>query len=141
MVNGHSTDLIGIGVSFFFSFSIVVVACREGSVWVTYGIGVYDVTKFVPLHPGRDKIMIGAGAAIDPFWNFFQQHKSPDILKLLESYRIGNLAHEDAAGVDDYPDPWSTEPKRHAALTPRSNRPFNAEPPASVLVENFVTPS
>lgn len=84
--------------------------------------------------------MIGAGAAIDPFWNFFQQHKSPEILKMLESYRIGNLSPEDADSIGDFPDPWSTEPKRHAALTPRSQRPYNAEPPATILIDNFLTP-
>lgn len=85
--------------------------------------------------------MIGAGSAIDPFWNFFQQHKSPEILKLLESYRIGNLSPDDVIGINEYPDPWSTEPKRHAALTPRSQKPYNAEPPAIVLTENFLTPA
>lgn len=85
--------------------------------------------------------MIGAGAAIDPFWNFFQQHKSPEILKLLESYRIGNLAAEDAESMGDCPDPWSTEPKRSAALRPRAQRPFNAEPSPTLLTEHFLTPS
>lgn len=31
--------------------------------------GVYDITKFVANHPGgKDKIMLAAGKAIDPFW-------------------------------------------------------------------------
>lgn len=24
-------------------------------IWVTYGLGVYDITKFIPEHPGSDK--------------------------------------------------------------------------------------
>ena len=32
--------------------------------------GVYDITKFIENHPGgKDKIMLAAGKAIDPFWS------------------------------------------------------------------------
>lgn len=58
---------------------------------MTYGIGVYDITKFIPQHPGSDKIMLAAGSAIDPFWHTYQQHNTTEILNLLETYRIGNL--------------------------------------------------
>lgn len=30
-------------------------------IWVTYGIGVYDISSFVPKHPGSDKVMLAAG--------------------------------------------------------------------------------
>ena len=41
--------------------------------WVTYKEGVYDITDFVRSHPGgRDKIMLAAGGAIDPFWRIYQ---------------------------------------------------------------------
>lgn len=43
----------------------VFLLCSEKGIWVTYGIGVYDITKFVPEHPGSDKIMIGAGSSIE----------------------------------------------------------------------------
>lgn len=56
---------------------------------MTYGIGVYDITKFIPQHPGSDKVMLAAGAAIDPFWHTYQQHNTTEILNLLETYRIG----------------------------------------------------
>lgn len=107
---------------------------------MTYGIGVYDITKFVPQHPGSDKIMIGAGASIDPFWHIYQQHNTPEILKLLETFRIGNLSAEDEQGTKDLSDPWSNEPKRHPLLKPASMKPFNAEPPPTLLVEHFLTP-
>lgn len=107
---------------------------------MTYGIGVYDITKFVPEHPGSDKIMMGAGSAIDPFWHIYQQHNTKEILKLLETFRIGNLSAEDDLGTKDLMDPWSNEPKRHAALRAASQKPFNAEPPATLLTENFLTP-
>lgn len=40
----------------------------EKGVWVIFGNGVYDVTNFVPNHPGGSKIMLAAGASIEPFW-------------------------------------------------------------------------
>lgn len=58
---------------------------------MTYGIGVYDITKFIPQHPGSDKVMLAAGGAIDPFWHTYQQHNTTEILNLLETYRIGNF--------------------------------------------------
>ena len=42
----------------------------DGSVWMTYGGFVYDVTNFVANHPGgSDKIMLAAGGAIEPHWH------------------------------------------------------------------------
>lgn len=109
-------------------------------IWISYGIGVYDITEFVPEHPGSDKIMLGAGGAIDPFWHVFQQHNTPEILALLESFRIGNLTPEDDVGTKDLHDPWSSEPKRSSILRPASLKPFNAEPPPFVLAESYYTP-
>lgn len=112
----------------------------EKKIWVSYGIGVYDITDFIPKHPGSDKILLGAGSAIDPFWHIYQQHNTADILKLLESFRIGNLVAGDEIGTADLSDPWSNEPARHSALRPASKQPYNAEPPAALLVENYHTP-
>lgn len=113
----------------------------ENGIWVTYGIGVYDITKFIPKHPGSDKIMLGAGSAIDPFWAIYQQHNNKEILSLLESYRIGNIRPEDEVATDDMGSPWAMEPKRHPLLKPASERPFNAEPPLSILADKFYTPN
>lgn len=119
-------------ISFFFD--------SGDKVWVTYGIGVYDITKFIPEHPGSDKILLGAGSAIDPFWHVFQQHNTPEVLKLLETFRIGNLSPDDDIGTKDLHDPWSNEPKRSPVLRPASLKPFNAEPPAVLLAESYYTP-
>uniref|UniRef100_D3TPZ1 sulfite oxidase n=1 Tax=Glossina morsitans morsitans TaxID=37546 RepID=D3TPZ1_GLOMM len=113
----------------------------ENRVWVTYGIGVYDITDFIPKHPGSDKIMLGAGNAIDPFWAIYQQHNTKEILTLLEQFRIGNIRLEDNVGTDDMGSPWAYEPKRHPLLKPTSERPFNAEPPINLLAESFYTPN
>ncbi|XP_065085218.1 sulfite oxidase, mitochondrial [Ochlerotatus camptorhynchus] len=113
----------------------------QAGIWVTYGIGVYDITSFVPQHPGSDKVMLAAGSAIDPFWHIFQQHNTKEILTLLDTFRIGNLKEEDVISTKDQANPWAAEPKRHAILKPATQRPFNAEPPASVLVDAFLTPN
>ena len=35
--------------------------------------GVYDVTSFIPNHPGGvDKIMLAAGGAVEPFWRVYR---------------------------------------------------------------------
>ncbi|XP_017113158.1 sulfite oxidase, mitochondrial [Drosophila elegans] len=116
--------------------------CRENGIWVTYGLGVYDVTDFADNHPGGDKILMAAGSAIDPFWAIYQQHNTLEVLELLEGFRIGNLEGPLVASVDDeLGSPWAQEPPRHALLKPASKRPFNAEPPIGLLAEHFYTPN
>lgn len=108
---------------------------------MTYGIGVYDITKFVPEHPGSKKnIMMGAGNAVDPFWHTYQFHKEPTVLKMLEKYRIGNLRPEDRVSLLNQGDPYENEPKRSEKFIERSKTPYNAEPQMDKLVENFITP-
>lgn len=38
---------------------------------------------------GGDKILLGAGGSVEPFWALYAVHKSEHVLKLLEKYRIG----------------------------------------------------
>ena len=46
-----------------------------GRVWVTVDDGVYDVTEFVPHHPGgRHRIMQVAGGAVENMWAYWGQH-------------------------------------------------------------------
>ena len=35
--------------------------------------------------------MLAAGGAIDPFWAMYAQHKTAEVHKILETYRIGDL--------------------------------------------------
>ena len=37
----------------------------ENRVWVIFKSGVYDITDFIPLHPGAEKLMIAAGFDIN----------------------------------------------------------------------------
>ena len=39
--------------------------------------GVYDVTDFISQHPGGEKLLIGAGGPIEPFWALYAVHKKP----------------------------------------------------------------
>lgn len=58
---------------------------------MTYKFGVYDITDFIPNHPGGKQILEAAGGAIDPFWDLYQQHNNKEVDKILESLRIGEL--------------------------------------------------
>ena len=56
--------------------------------WVTYKNGVYDITDFIPMHPGADKLLMAAGSSVEPFWAMYAVHlNNPVIYRALESYR------------------------------------------------------
>ncbi|PSN45459.1 putative sulfite oxidase, partial [Blattella germanica] len=117
-------------------------ASKSDRIWVTYGQGVYDITDFVEQHPGGDKILMAAGGSLEPFWLLYAVHKNPTVFKMLEEWRIGNLKEDESAHLlSNMEDPYENEPRRHPALKPASQKPFNAEPPLTLLVESFVTPS
>lgn len=118
----------------------------EGNrILVTYRDGVYDITDFIPNHPGgKEKIMLAAGSSIEPFWRVYQQHyNSPYALKLLETYRVGTLHPDDLneteGNIDDM-DPYKDDPKISAILKFHQRKPFNAEPPRSIITDNWITP-
>ncbi|VDK81954.1 unnamed protein product [Onchocerca ochengi] len=102
------------------------------TIWVTFQGGVYDITNFIQNHPGGDKILLAAGGPIDPYWNIYQQHLSPEILEILEELRIGNLDERDIIII---------EQKRHPALIVKSEKPFNAETPPELIIDHFYTPN
>lgn len=115
---------------------------KEKRIWVCFKSGVYDITDFVSKHPGGEKILMAAGASLEPFWELFAVHKSTQVLKMLEEYRIGNLRLEDRGlDIQNMDDPFAADPRRHPILEPRSVKPFNAEPPKDLLVEKFLTPN
>ena len=60
-----------------------------GRIWVTYKDGVYDITDFVPLHPGSTKLLMAAGGSVEPFWAMYAVHlNNPTVAGLLEQYRF-----------------------------------------------------
>lgn len=62
----------------------------EGGVWVTYRGGVYDITEFVAVHPGGEKILLAAGGALEPFWSLYAVHNQEHVLEILSQYKVGN---------------------------------------------------
>uniref|UniRef100_A0AAF5CXV5 sulfite oxidase n=2 Tax=Strongyloides stercoralis TaxID=6248 RepID=A0AAF5CXV5_STRER len=116
-------------------------------IWVTFKYGVYDITDFVENHPGGDKILLAAGMSIEPFWAIYAQHKTAAVLEILESHRIGNVDKNDLKILNEknkktsQNDPYIKDPQRHPALIVNSMKPFNAETPPSLLVDNFITPN
>ena len=114
---------------------------KSKRIWVSYRSGVYDITDFVYKHPGGDKILMASGGALEPFWTLFAVHKTKEMMTLLEEYRIGNLDLKDrTAQKQESDDPFFNDPIRHPILKPRSEKPFNAEPPEELLVQSFLTP-
>ncbi|CAH0727684.1 unnamed protein product, partial [Brenthis ino] len=113
---------------------------NKDSFWVTYRHGVYDVTSFLPSHPGGEQILNAAGLSVEPFWNVYGMHKTEEVYKLLESYRIGNLHDDDVLDHSD-DELWAKEPYRDKRLIIKTAKPFNAETPPELLVENFYTPN
>jgi len=111
-------------------------------VWVTYRSGVYDITDFIPMHPGAEKLLMAAGAGVEPFWAMYAFHlKDLDIMKMLEKFRIGNLAADDVEDRSESDNPFSNDPKRHPALIVNNPTPFNAETPLAIIADSFLTPT
>uniref|UniRef100_A0A7S2MXZ7 sulfite oxidase n=1 Tax=Helicotheca tamesis TaxID=374047 RepID=A0A7S2MXZ7_9STRA len=123
---------------------------KDGSrIWMSYGGMVYDVTDFVPNHPGgSEKIMMAAGSAIEPYWYLYRQHFASDLpMNLMEKLVIGRLNEADQDKIDEVmekmseeSDPYALEPTRHPALIVHSEQPMNAEVPEKIITENYITP-
>lgn len=120
------------------------------SAWVTYGSAVYDITDFVKHHPGGAKrIMLAAGKDLAPFWRIYQQHfgegASETVAAHLARMRIGNLVARDDdpdKSSDAGDDPFAAEPTgRHPSLKVWSQRAFNAESPADLIGDTWITPN
>ncbi|KAM4613497.1 sulfite oxidase, mitochondrial isoform 2-T2 [Polymixia lowei] len=119
----------------------------EERVWVTYKGSVYDITEFVAMHPGGDKILLAAGRALEPFWALYAVHSQDHVLDILAEYKVGELSAEDQRQQQqqqqsvESADPYSSDPDRHPVLRVNSLKPFNAEPPPELLTDNYITPS
>ncbi|XP_062323056.1 sulfite oxidase, mitochondrial [Osmerus eperlanus] len=115
----------------------------EDGVWVTYKGSVYDITEFVSMHPGGDKIMLAAGGDLEPFWALYAVHSQDHVLEILSEYKVGELSAEDRQQQQSVvsSDPYSSDPARHPVLHINSLKPFNAEPPPEILSDSYITPS
>ena len=119
----------------------------ESGVWVTYNGSVYDVTNFLKQHPGgRENLMLAAGGDLKAFWDFYVVHSSDHVLETLAEYKIGVL---DAAsreknlnsGSTTVDDAYAGDPKRSPLLQGLTSTPYNGEPPATLLVNSYITPN
>lgn len=98
-------------------------------------------------HPGGDVILRAAGASIEPYWNIFTIHKAPHVREILDQYLVGLIAIEDLDRATGLPvaeaveDPFASDPARDPRLITHTAKPRNAEPPASALASEFITPA
>ena len=116
----------------------------ENGVWVTYKDGVYDITEFLPQHPGgKDKLMLAAGGAVDPYWQVFAQHNTEEVEDMIEEYRIGNISPADRQTYvqSNKQGPYANDPVRSPIFKVNTNEPFNAETPPVLLPQHFTTPN
>ena len=62
---------------------------KDGRIWVSRGIDVYDITEWVENHPGGTVILRAAGGALEPYWQVFAFHNAEQIVEMLEDMKIG----------------------------------------------------
>ena len=104
----------------------------------------YDITDWIPGHPGGDVILRAVGGAIDRYWDIFSIHQNKEIYAILEEYYIGEVDARDlvngAVPKDDIDDPFENDPKRDTRLHVHTQRPCNAETQNAELA-SFLTPN
>lgn len=114
------------------------------SYWVYRGDRVYDITDWVPSHPGGEVIMRAVGGNIEPYWSIFTNHQKQYVYDILEQYFIGFIDPQDLedgkAPEEEVDDPFKNDPERDQELVVHSHRPFNAETAPSDL-QSFITPT
>ncbi|KFY19993.1 hypothetical protein V491_04067, partial [Pseudogymnoascus sp. VKM F-3775] len=105
--------------------------------WVTRGTSVYDITDWIPAHPGGEVILRACGGSIDPYWDIFSIHKRKDVYEILEEYKIGEISPLDLVDgklpAATIPDPFVADPERDPRLRTLTARPRNAETPPEGL--------
>lgn len=110
--------------------------------WVVRGDRVYDITEWIPNHPGGEVILRAAGSDVTPFWKIFTIHQKKDVYEILEQYFIGKIDPRDLVDghvpTDSIEDPFKDDPERDGRLHVHSDRPCNAETPADAL-QSFLT--
>lgn len=119
---------------------------KESGIWVTYGEGVYDITKFITSHPGGiDKIMLSAGGSIEPYWRIYRQHLASKLaFEILAPLRVGTLHPDDVLDSKkniDSSDPFSSDPAMSPVLKTLLDKPAMAETPATLLTQSWLTPN
>lgn len=111
--------------------------------WVTHQGKIYDITDWVPAHPGGEVILRAAGGSIEPYWDIFSIHKSQYVRDILEQYVIGQVHQDDLldGGHHQIEDPFVSDPERDSRLRFLTQKPCNAESPGDGLAGSFLTPN
>ncbi|KAL9598581.1 MAG: hypothetical protein Q9219_004412 [cf. Caloplaca sp. 3 TL-2023] len=111
--------------------------------WITKGNKVYNITDWIPGHPGGEVILRAVGGPVDQYWNIFTIHQKQDVYDILDTFYIGDVDPKDLIDgkvpVGHVDDPFKNDPKRDDRLIVHSERPFNAETPGDGL-NDFITP-
>ncbi|KAK5074567.1 hypothetical protein PMZ80_011020 [Knufia obscura] len=117
---------------------------RSDTRWVVRDAKVYDITDWIPNHPGGEVILRAVGGVIDQYWDIFSIHKKQEVYDILEQYYIGDVDPRDLVDghvpQDDVEDPFEEDPPRDKSLKVHSAKPCNAETPVDAL-DKFITPS
>uniref|UniRef100_A0A0B6Y3E5 Cytochrome b5 n=1 Tax=Arion vulgaris TaxID=1028688 RepID=A0A0B6Y3E5_9EUPU len=77
-----------------FSRKIIADHCSSESCWMVINNKVYDVTRFLRVHPGGDDIMLEYGGH-DATSAFIDKGHSLDACDMLSEYLIGNVTKAD----------------------------------------------
>lgn len=113
----------------------------DGGIWVSFRGKVYDVTEFVDIHPGGNKILLAAGGDVSPYWSLYAFHYEDRVLDILKEYYIGDLPEghgsDEVTGIG----PYANEPKRHPAMVTLSKEPRNAGTPSALIPDHSITPN
>tara|TARA_B110001469_G_scaffold126169_1_gene143134 strand:- start:966 stop:2390 length:1425 start_codon:yes stop_codon:yes gene_type:complete len=108
----------------------------------TYKNGVYDITNFIESHPGgKEKILEATNRHLEPYWNKYQQHLNPEVLKILETMKIGELSDYDPDKFYYLENCYNNEPIRDKKLLIHTEEPCNAETPKETIHTNPITPN
>ncbi|KAL8870762.1 MAG: hypothetical protein Q9174_003266 [Haloplaca sp. 1 TL-2023] len=111
--------------------------------WIIKGDKVYNITDWIPGHPGGEVILRAVGGPVDQYWNIFTIHQKQDVYDILDTFYIGQIDPRDLVDgkvpSEHVDDPFMNDPERDERLIVHSARPFNAETPADGL-GSFITP-
>ena len=63
---------------------------KKNDAWIIYKNNVYDITKWIPKHPGGSIIMKGVGKRIDSLFTKYHSH-SNNAKNIMKQFKIGRL--------------------------------------------------
>jgi cytochrome b involved in lipid metabolism len=75
-----------------FTLNDIAAHNKKSDCWMSVDGKVVDVTNFISMHPGGDKILKGCGIDASSYFNRVPSHLKGIAQKLLDKYKIGDLA-------------------------------------------------